>query len=367
MAATVFVTRKFPPSVGGMETLAHDVWQSLETTADVPVRLIALGRSQSLLPLWLPVVMVQLVALVLGRRVDRVVVGDVLLYLLIGPLLRVLRVSHSTMAMGKDVVWTQPVYQHVLARWLPRAPQVLAISSATAAAVTAVGVPAERVQVVRLGVALPEDDPTARADRAAALHRSLGLADGTVVLLTLGRLVRRKGVEWFVRTVLPELPASVVYVVAGHGPDAERIAEAVRLGGQGERVHMLGAVSEADREALMSGADVFVQPNIPVPGDMEGFGLVAVEAAMRGALVVAADLEGLRDAVVPGETGLVVTAQDGAAWTERLAALADDPTGRAAQAEEFRLRCRELYSRSRMGRDLCVALGIPARAPMVGS
>lgn len=349
-----------------METLASDVWQALESTADVPVRLIALGRSQRLLPLWLPVAVARVVALVLARRVDRVVVGDVLLYLLIGPVLRVLRVPHTTMAMGKDVVWTQPVYQRVVARWLPRAPHVLAISAATAAAVVAAGVPPERVQVVRLGVAVPGVDGQAdgadRAERAAALRRRLGVADGTVVLLTLGRLVRRKGVEWFVRTVLPELPASVVYVVAGHGPDAERVAAAVRATGQERRVHLLGAVSEADREALMSGVDVFVQPNIPVPGDMEGFGLVAVEAAMRGALVVAADLEGLRDAVLPGETGLLVPAQDQAVWVEQLTALADDPVARAAQARELAARCRELYSRDRMGRDLCEALGLPVRS-----
>ncbi|WP_448061607.1 glycosyltransferase family 4 protein [Cellulomonas hominis] len=363
MATTVFVTRKFPPSVGGMETLASDVWQALESTADVPVRLIALGRSQRLLPLWLPTVVARIVALVLARRVDRVVVGDVLLYLLIAPVLRVLRVPHTTMAMGKDVVWTQPVYQRVVARWLPRAPQVLAISAATAVAVVAAGVPPERVQVVRLGVAVPGVAGQADgADQAAALRRRLGVADGTVVLLTLGRLVRRKGVEWFVRTVLPELPASVVYVVAGHGPDAERVAAAVRATGQERRVHLLGAVSEVDREALMSGADVFVQPNIPVPGDMEGFGLVAVEAAMRGALVVAADLEGLRDAVLPGETGLLVRAQDQAAWAQTLTALADEPAARAAQAREYSARCREQYSRARMGRDLCEALGLPVRS-----
>ncbi len=362
MAATVFVTRKFPPSVGGMETLAHDVWQSLESTADVPVRLIALGRSQCLLPLWLPTAVVRIVVLVLGRRVDRVVVGDVLLYLLLAPVLRVLRVPHSTMAMGKDVVWTQPAYRRVVARRLRRAPRVLAISSATATAVVAAGVPPERVRVVRLGVTAPEVSPAPHAERAAALRRSLGVDDGTLVILTLGRLVRRKGVEWFVRAVLPELPASVVYVVAGHGPDAEHIAETVRLTGQDGRVRLLGAVSEEYREALMSGADVFVQPNIAVPGDMEGFGLVAVEAAMRGALVVAADLEGLRDAVAPGETGHLVPTEDQAAWVELLSTLAGDPAARAGQAEEFGRRCRELYSRSRMGRELCDALGLPVRS-----
>lgn len=361
MAGTVFITRKFPPSVGGMETLASDVWATLSAGAATPTHLIAHGGANRLLPLWLPGATIRLVALVLRRKVDLVLTGDVVLHLLLAPLLRLLGVRHATMAMGKDVVWSPAWYQRVIARVLPRAPHVLAISSATAAAAVAAGAPPERVDVVRLGVEDPGLDAEASLAAAAELRSATGIGDDELVVLTLGRLVRRKGVVWFLRSVVPHLPSNVVYLVAGDGVDAPRARAAVDELGLGDRVRLLGAVPDAERERLMRGADVFVQPNIPVDGDMEGFGLVAVEAAMRGSLVVAASLEGLRDAVVDGETGLLLPPGDPAAWTERLSALAADRAAARELAARFQIQCRRRYARENMGRELCQVLGIPVR------
>lgn len=353
--ATLFVTRKFPPSVGGMETLAADVWATLEAAGGRD-RLIAHGGTNGRMPLWLPGAVLRTVRLVRRREVGHVLVGDVLLYLLLRPVLVVLRVPHATMAMGKDVVWQQPAYQWLVRRVLPRAPLVLAISAATADVVVAAGVPAERVRVVRLGVRLPDGGPA--RDEARARLRAAHDIDATApVLVTVGRLVRRKGVAWFVDTVLPDLPGAV-HLVAGSGPDADRVAGLAARRGVADRVRLLGAVSDAERELLMRGADVFVQPNVPVPGDMEGFGLVAVEAAVRGALVVAADLEGLRDAVVPGETGVLVAPGDAVAWRETLTRLLADPAAAEQQARDHAERCRTRYSRERMGEALRAALGL---------
>ncbi|WP_431837322.1 glycosyltransferase family 4 protein [Cellulomonas sp. Y8] len=348
------MTRKFPPSVGGMETLAADVWATLSESGAGEDRLVAHGGSNSRMPWWLPGAVLRLVRLVRRGEVQHVLVGDVLLYLLLRPVLVALGVPHATMAMGKDVVWRQPVYQWVVRRVLPRAPRVLAISSATAATVVAAGVPADRVEVVRLGVGIPEGGP-ARQESRARLRERYGIADGTTVLVTVGRLVRRKGVAWFLDAVLPDL-GGAVHLVAGSGPDAARIAQVVDERGLADRVRLLGAVSPEDRELLMRGADVFVQPNIAVPGDLEGFGLVAVEAAVRGSLVLAADLEGLRDAVLPGATGELVASGDPAAWHEVLRAVVEDPAGAERRAVAFASRCRAEYSRERMGAQLRAVL-----------
>ena len=141
-----------------------------------------------------------------------------------------------------------------------------------------------------------------RQHAAEDLRRQLGIRADQVILLTVGRLVRRKGVTWFVRHVLPHLPSSVTYLVAGEGPMADEVVRLVAELGLGNQVRLLGAVDEDDRERLLLGADMFVQPNIPVSGDMEGFGLVLLEAAMRGTTTVASGIDGIVDAVVDGRT-----------------------------------------------------------------
>lgn len=348
-ARPAFVTRKFPPSTGGMETLAAGVWRGLR--ADHPdAVLIAHGGANHHLVWWLPVAVARVIGLVVRRRVDVVLCGDAVVNAVLWPVLRLGRVRWATMVMGLDVTYANPLYRATVVALLRRTPSVVAISRATAEAAIDAGVDADRVHVVPLGVEVPESSD--RAAAAGELRRRLDLGDGDVVLVTLGRLVRRKGVAWFVAEVLPHLPAHVHLVVAGSGEDAGSIDEAVARSATTDRVHRLGAVTDEDREILMAGADVFVQPNIAVPGDMEGFGLVTVEAAVRGTPVLAADLEGIRDAVVHGVTGLLVASGDPDAWIEALGPLVDGSTDRRQLGERLRAGAIERYSEEAMGRAL---------------
>jgi glycosyltransferase involved in cell wall biosynthesis len=93
--------------------------------------------------------------------------------------------------------------------------------------------------------------------------------------------------------------------VAGDGTELKNIRETVAQLSLGSVVSVLGSVSKERRESLFASSSLFVMPNIPLPGDMEGFGIVCIEAAGRGVPVVAADLEGITDAVIPEETGLL--------------------------------------------------------------
>lgn len=335
---TLFITRKFPPAVGGMETLAENVWHGLRSAEESPV-LIAHGGSVPVTLLWLPGALIRMLLLVLRGRVGRVLCGDVLLYAVVGPLLWLTRTRHAVMAMGLDVTYDSELYRRTVLPVFRRAPSVLAISEATADAVRSAGVPGDRVRVLALGVRDPQvDSDQVRASRAE-LHRQLDLDEDRLVLLTLGRLVPRKGVAWFLTNVVPRLADEVDYVIAGDGPDRELIEQRVGELGVGDRVHVLGKVSDDQRNLLMRGADVFVQPNIPVPGDMEGFGLVAIEAAMSGTLVVASDLEGLRDAVADGVTGHLVAPSDARAWQDRLGEVLSDRSTLDAEAERFQRAC----------------------------
>ena len=196
------------------------------------------------------------------------------------------------------------------------------------------------------------------ATRDAAVRRRLSTGEDDVVVLTVGRLVAAKGARWFVDEVLTVLPATVHYAIAGSGPEHDAIAAAAAARGLDRRVHLLGAVSDAEREALLRGADVFVQPNIPTPGDMEGFGLVLVEAAKRGTPVVASALEGMPDAVADGATGVLCAPGDATEWRDAVTKLVADPVVRAEFARRCADRARTTFDTEGFGRRLAAELEI---------
>ena len=357
----LFVTRKFPPSVGGMETLAVGVWRTL-SDAYPGARIIAHGGPNSQLPRWLPLAVLRTTLAILRRQVDFVLTNDALTFSVVRPILWLTRTPGAAMVMGLDLTFENPLYRFMVRRTLPGATVVVAISEATAQVAERIGVAPHRIHVVRLGVDTPEAGPAEREAAARKLRAELGVGEDATVLLTLGRLVRRKGARWFVAEVLPrlerELQHDVVYAIAGDGPEAEPIAAAAQQAGVGGRVRLLGRVDDDERELLMRGADLFVQPNVPVPGDMEGFGLVVIEAVLRGTPVVGAAMEGILDAIVDGETGLLVTPADADAWVATLRDLLADRAALARQGAQFQDAARDIYSHRRMARDLVAALGL---------
>jgi glycosyltransferase involved in cell wall biosynthesis len=138
--------------------------------------------------------------------------------------------------------------------------------------------------------------------------------DASSNLLFAGRLVRRKGLSWFVGNVLPLLPDSISLDVAGTLWNDE---EAASL--SNPRVRYLGVLEEQALATAFAGALSVIVPNIEMAnGEFEGFGLVAVEAAAAGGVVVAADIEGLRSAVRHGVTGFLMKPGDAAAWAARI-------------------------------------------------
>ena len=81
---------------------------------------------------------------------------------------------------------------------------------------------------------------------------------------------------------------------------------------------LFGEISNKFRNVLYNAADMFIMPNITVPGDMEGFGIVALEAGSCGLPVIAADIEGIRDAVIDGKTGFLIEEEDAEGFLERI-------------------------------------------------
>ncbi|MEJ2863539.1 glycosyltransferase [Actinomycetospora flava] len=179
----------------------------------------------------------------------------------------------------------------------------------------ALGVPADRMTVVPCGVDVGHFTPSART------------SDGPFRVLSVSRLVPRKGVDTVI-SALARLTGDAELVVAG-GPAADALdgdPEVARLRslaaglGVADRVHFLGAVGQDTLPALYGSADAVVC----VPA-YEPFGLVPLEAMACGRPVVAAAVGGLADTVVDGVTGHHVPAGDPGAVAAALDALRADP------------------------------------------
>jgi phosphatidylinositol alpha-1,6-mannosyltransferase len=256
------------------------------------------------------------------------------------------------MVMGLDVTYQHRLYRAIVHRAIRRAPRVIAISEATARAAIGVGVDPHRLSVIRLGLPLPPLLSGEKAEAGQTLRTELGIPHSSVIAVTVGRLVRRKGTLWFVRNVLPHLPASATYVVAGDGPIASELRDVVVELGLERRVKLLGQVDDGVREHLLLGSDLFVQPNVRVPGDMEGFGLVVLEAAMRGTLTVASGIEGILDAVIDGRTGILLPAEDAEVWIQRVSLLVSDVAALRSLGWEYGMAARESFGVDRMADQL---------------
>jgi phosphatidylinositol alpha-1,6-mannosyltransferase len=118
--------------------------------------------------------------------------------------------------------------------------------------------------------------------------------------------------------VLHALPTNTHYLISGSGPEKEAILKAAKEKSLTARVHLLGKVSDQDKLLLLHTADIFIQPNIKVAGDMEGFGIAVIEATGCGRPVVGSNLEGLADALAGGKNGRLVEAENASAWTDAL-------------------------------------------------
>lgn len=209
------------------------------------------------------------------------------------------------------------------------------VSRHTAGVLRELGVRPDRVHVVANGA----DPDRLRPVDGRSFRARHGLGDDPV-LFTLARLVPRKGID----TVLDALPAiaravpSVRYVVAGEGPDRGRLEAIAVDRGLAGRVHFVGRVREDELAPAHSAADVFVMPARSEPPDVEGFGLVFLEAGACGTPVVGARAGGVPDAIVHGETGLLVPPDDAPALAGACIGLLRDPDVRARMGERARAR-----------------------------
>lgn len=334
----VFVSRKWPPAVGGMETYAVRLSDALREHGDLTV--IALpGRTDGQPPSGVAIIGFGVRAffrlLTRDRDADLIHIADMASWpvALARPGLPVVLSAHGT-----DVSY--PLRDTLKARLygfylrlgsiLLKRALVVTNSATTDAQTRSFGF--VKTRIVPLATDITRQSNSSPTDR----------------LLFSGRLTPRKGLAWFVNNVLDGLPEEVQLDVAGTVWDD---AEARAL--EHPRVRHLGHLDPQEIARAYASALAVVVPNIAVPTrEFEGFGLVAVEGAAAGGVVLASHHGGLREAVRDGETGFLLPPEEAEAWVDAILRVRNwSPEDRAAFTDKASSVASRFYNWDRVAAD----------------
>jgi colanic acid/amylovoran biosynthesis glycosyltransferase len=182
------------------------------------------------------------------------------------------------------------------------------------------GCPPSALRILHYGVQRPAVPPRT--------HRARGTADDPARLLTVARLVEKKGVEYAIRavaTVGATVPG-VRYDIIGDGPLRPELEALARSLGVADRIVFRGPQEQRAVQAALAEADLFILPSVTAAsGDQEGTPNVLMEASSYGVPVVSTLHSGIPEVVRDGETGFLVPERDVPALADRIAFLAGDP------------------------------------------
>ena len=222
------------------------------------------------------------------------------------------RIPYIFYAHGLDILLPQKFMRKktLLKKIIGEANAIVANSYFTKDKLLYLGADAKKITVVHPGPNLENQDVSQlKLKKIIATHR----LQNRKVLLTVGRLVKRKGHDMVLRAlpqIIKQVP-NVVYLIIGDGPDRQELVKLTNQLRLGDRVKFLGQVASWDLPAYYQACHVFIMPSRQInTWDVEGFGIVYLEANLFGKPVIGGKSGGIAEAVVDGQTGLLVSPTD---------------------------------------------------------
>ena len=338
----LYITRKFPPSIGGMQVQSYQFYGNLSKENDVI--LISWGHSQVFLPLFIFFAFLRSVIALATSKIDIVQLGDFVLSPL-GALLKLLFNRPTfTISHGRDSAYKNLLYDSLVVKSAKKLDKVICVSENMKGRFLLRGLADEKLEVIPNGISVDDfNRPEAKREGLISeLESCYGIRlEKRKIIFSASRLVGKKGIKEFIEEIFIKIacmPEEAVFLIAGEGPEKERIAQAIERLGLGNRVYLLGSVRHNSNfyKALFGVADVFVMPNIKVEDDAEGFGVVALEAALMGVPVVAYDVDGISQAIHNNENGILVDEGDKDSFLERVSFLLKDNSSRQERVDRAR-------------------------------
>lgn len=343
----LFISHKYPPTIGGMEKQCFELIQHAEAQNKVH-KVVHLSEDESKVSFFLK----------LRRRVKKILSEN--------PSIEVIHLNDGLMGLfclwlknytdipvvltfhGLDLVFPNRFYQKKIREKYINYDGIICVSTATGQEAINRGFAPEKVFVVANGVDKDLANFNAKPTEALYFLKKAYNIDAydKRIITTLGRPVKRKGFSWFLKNVVPDLPEDVCVLMIGplSGPKKKSIWSLLIPRALKDKIELLtgGVNDEAEIRSLLQNAnlqgkviqtgklpfnrllsllslsDLFVMPNVKMAGDAEGFGLVALEASLCETVVLASDLEGIPEAIQNGKNGYLLPSGDAEVWKKTI-------------------------------------------------
>ncbi|MFA6383038.1 MAG: glycosyltransferase family 4 protein [Parcubacteria group bacterium] len=324
----LYISHTFPPTFGGLERQNYYLSGGLKKHAEV--KIIANTKGKKWLPIFLPVTFLRSLFLMLSY--DVCLLGSGVLSP-IGAVLKIIypRKKFFSTVHGLDITFVHntgilsKIYRYVNVPSMKKIDKLFMVGNHTIEEAEKIGISRDHCVFIPNGI-IPEELAISclREDMTKVLGIDIA---GKKVILRIARFVPHKGVEWFLRNVLPKLPEDYFFVAvggrvstkaAGNKDTYPACEKAIRELDLENRARLITDIDEKSKLVLLNCADLFISPNVKVVGYMEGFGITAIEGAACGRVVLASDIEGLKDAIIDGKNGFSVEHENAEAWISKI-------------------------------------------------
>lgn len=371
----LFVSHKYPPSIGGMEKQSFELINGMRQFARVYTIVYDGTGSRLIFFLLLQNKIMQACRNHPGISVIHF--NDGLIAALSLWHKKYCHLKLTVTLHGLDAVFPNAIYQEFIFPKFNRFDLIFTVSRATAKACIHRGLSPEKIAVVNNGVDAAIVPAGCPGIKNIIAEKYLIPLERKRILVMMGRPVKRKGFSWFLKNVIPKLQGDFVLLMIGPfrqknsfitnllqflpkiittqielllglPTDESNIRKLLTNNEIKDKVKHLGQLPFEDIIKILSVADAFVMPNIRIKGDMEGFGLVCLEASLSGTRVFASGIEGVTDAIHDGKNGILMPSENAEKWISTLNSLIKNPSEFDSLAQEGRLYSLENFSWRKM-------------------
>lgn len=343
----LYITRKFPPSIGGMQRFNEKLVKHLSQLEEI--QLIKWGGSQIFLPFFIIYTFFRALLIIWTKNIHCIYVSDGVL----SPLGLILKwcTKKPTISNihGSDIAFNSRLYQSVIPKCLTKLDKVICVSETLKEECKKRGILIENISVIPNGVDIDDFSHEKSVQNMQILENSLMTKlNGKKILLSVGRLIPNKGFNHFIKNILPLVlikHSDIIYLIVGEGPERKTIETTINDMNYQHHVKLLGELP-MDSETLTRlycQSDIFIMPNIPYPGKKEGFGIVSIEAGAAGLPVVASNVDGIVQAIKNGENGFLIRHDDFQGFADKVLELIKNDEYRISFGQKTREFVKQHY------------------------
>jgi phosphatidylinositol alpha-1,6-mannosyltransferase len=321
----LIITRNFPPLIGGIEKLVWNIYSELKASYSCSVigptgckKYVISGRDCAFESPVSSIYMFLFVALIKSffwatiRKHNIFIAGSGVTAPIALILKKVFNRPAVVLVHGLDIIAENRIYQQFFVPAIGKADVVIVNSQNTARLALAKGISKNRIKVLFPGVKLPD-----RPFKNNNFRKRYGVEDKQI-LLSAGRIVPRKGIAEFLKFSFPDILnrcPKTVYIIIGEEPRnsikntgkyLDKVKSIIQEKELKNHVMLLGHVDERTLSRAYYESDLFILPVRDIPGDIEGFGMVIIEAASYGLPTISFSSGGVRDAIHHQYSGILV-------------------------------------------------------------